>query len=100
MVMAMVATAAARPRRRSIARLVRADYALRIDMTKPKPKDQLQKRGRKSAFRPEYILIAKACARFGAIEEEIADELHINHATLDNWKKKTCSFAAPAHGRI
>jgi hypothetical protein len=40
-------------------------------MTKPKPKDQLQKRGRKSAFRPEYILIAKACARFGAIEEEI-----------------------------
>ena len=72
---------------------LRADYALPIDMTKPKPKDQLQKRGRKSAFRPEYILIAKACARFGAIEEEIADELHINHATL-------CSFAAPAHGRI
>ena len=61
-------------------------------MTKPKPKDQLQKRGRKSAFRPEYILIAKACARFGAIEEEIADELHINHATLDNWKKKYPEF--------
>jgi hypothetical protein len=85
---------------RSIARCVRADYTLRIDMTKAKPKGQLQKRGRKSAFRPEYILIAKACARLGAIEEEIADELHINHATLDNWKKKTCSFAAPAHGRI
>ena len=46
---------------------------LRID-TKPKPKDQLQKRGRKSAFRPEY-LIAKTCPRFGAIEEKIADEL-------------------------
>ncbi len=61
-------------------------------MTKPKPKDQLQKRGRKSDFRPEYILIAKACARFGAIEEEIADELHINHATLDNWKKKYPEF--------
>jgi Homeodomain-like domain len=61
-------------------------------MTKPKPKDQLQKRGRKSVFRPEYILIAKACARFGAIEEEIADELHINHATLDNWKKKYPEF--------
>ena len=61
-------------------------------MTKPKPKDQLQKRVRKSAFRPEYILIAKACARFGAIEEEIADELHINHATLDNWKKKYPEF--------
>jgi hypothetical protein len=38
-----------------IARRVCADYALRIDMTKPKPKDQLQKRGRKSDFRPEYI---------------------------------------------
>src|ERR1700756_5415466 len=61
-------------------------------MTKPKPKDQLQKRGRKSIFRPEYILIAKACARFGATEEEIADELHINHATLDNWKKKYPEF--------
>jgi hypothetical protein len=47
----------------------------RIHMTKPKPKDQLQKRGRKSVFRPEYILIAKACARFGAIEDEIANEL-------------------------
>ena len=61
-------------------------------MTKPKPKDQLEKRGRKSAFRPEHILIAKACARFGAIEEEIADELHINHATLDNRKKKYPEF--------
>jgi hypothetical protein len=77
---------------RSIARRVRADYALRTDMTQPKPKHQLQKRGRKSKFRPEYILIAKACARFGAIEDEIADELHINHATLDNWKKKYPEF--------
>jgi hypothetical protein len=40
-------------------------------MIKPKPKDQLQKCGRKSDFRPEYILIAKACARFGAIEDEM-----------------------------
>ena len=56
-------------------------------MTKPKPKDQLQKRGRKSLFREEYILIAKAAARFGAIEDEIADELNIAHDTLDSWKK-------------
>ena len=89
---------AAKPRGRDhlkvddIARRVRADYALRIDMTKPKPNDQLQKRGRKSDFRPEHVLIAKACARFGAIEEEIADELHINHATLDNRKKKYPEF--------
>ena len=74
------------------ARRVRADYALRIDMTKPKPKDQLQKRGRKSDFRPEYILIAKACARFGAIEDEIANELNIGPATLDRWKQKYPEF--------
>ena len=61
-------------------------------MTKPKPKDQLQKRGRKSAFRPEYILIAKACARFGAIEDEIANELNIGPATLDRWKQKYPEF--------
>ena len=67
-------------------------YALPIDMTKPKPKDQLQKRGRKSDFRPEYILIAKACARFGAIEDEIANELNIGPATLDRWKQKYPEF--------
>ena len=57
-------------------------------MTKPKPKDQLQKRGRKSLFRPECILIAKAMARVGAIDEEIADELGINRETFHNWKKR------------
>ena len=61
-------------------------------MTKPKPKDQLQKRGRKSAFRPEHISIAKACARFGAIEEEIADELNIGITTLERWKEKYPEF--------
>src|SRR6185503_11925871 len=69
-----------------------AGYALRIDMTKPKPKDQLRKRGRKSDFRPEYILIAKACARFGAIEDEFANELNIGPATLDRWKQKYPEF--------
>jgi hypothetical protein len=76
----------------SIARPVRADYDSRIDMSKPKPKDQLQKRGRKSDFRPEYVLIAKACARFGAIEDEIANELNIGPATLDRWKQKYPEF--------
>ena len=61
-------------------------------MTKAKPKDQLLKRGRKSDFRPEYILIAKACARFGAIEDEIANELNIGPATLDRWKQKYPEF--------
>ena len=63
-----------------------------MDMTEPKPKDQLQKRGRKSLFRPECILIAKAAARFGAIEDEIADELKISPGTLDNWKKTKPEF--------
>jgi hypothetical protein len=48
---------------------------IRWCMTKPKPKDQLQKRGRKSLFREEFILIARAAARFGATEDENADEL-------------------------
>jgi hypothetical protein len=61
-------------------------------MTKPKPKDQLQKRGRKSLFREEFILIAKAAARFGATEDEIADELKISDTTLDNWKKTRPEF--------
>ena len=61
-------------------------------MTKPKPKDQLQKRGRKSLFREECILIAKAAARFGATEDEIADELKISDTTLDNWKIKFPEF--------
>ena len=69
------------PRRASM-----KDLFTHFDMTKPKPKDQLQKRGRKSAFRPEYILIAKACARFGAIEEEIADFLDVSIGCIKRWK--------------
>jgi hypothetical protein len=59
-----------------------------IDMTKPKPKDQMLKRGRKSAFRPEYVLIAKACTRFGAIEDEIANELNIGSTTFGSMEAK------------
>ena len=55
-------------------------------MTKPKPKDQLQKRGRKSLLRPEYIRIAEVAAKFGATEEEIARELGVPRSTLNNWK--------------
>jgi hypothetical protein len=55
-------------------------------MTKAKPKDQLQKRGRKSDFRPEHVLIAKACARFGAIEDEIAAFLDVSIGCINRWK--------------
>ena len=37
-------------------------------------------------------MIAKACARFGAIEDEIANELNIGPATLDRWKQKYPEF--------
>ena len=60
-----------------------------------KTQNQLQKRGRKSLFRPECILIAKAAARFGATEEEIADELNIGITTLERWKEKYPEFRGP-----
>ena len=63
-------------------------------MTKAKPKDQLLKRGRKSDFRPEYILIAEACARFGAIEEEIADYLDVSIGCIKRWKLAYPEFRA------
>jgi hypothetical protein len=37
-------------------------------------------------------LIAKACARFGAVEDEIANELNIGPATLDRWKQEYPEF--------
>ena len=63
-------------------------------MTKPKPKDLLLKRGRKSDFRPEYILIAKACARFGAIDEEIAAFLDVSIGCIKRWKLAHPEFRA------
>ena len=62
-------------------------------MTKPKPKDLLLKRGRKSDFRPEYILIAKACARFGAIDE-IAAFLDVSIGCIKRWKLAHPEFRA------
>ena len=61
-------------------------------MTKPKNKDQLQKRGRKSLFREEFVLIAKAMAKLGAIDEEIADELNIGITTLERYKENYPAF--------
>ena len=61
-------------------------------MTRPKNKDQLQKRGRKSLFREEFILIARAMAKLGAIDEEIADELNIGITTLERYKESYPEF--------
>jgi hypothetical protein len=36
--------------------------------------------------------LQKACARFGAIEDQIANELNIGSATLDRWKQKYPEF--------
>ncbi len=68
-------------------------------MTKPKTKDQLQKRGRKTDFRPEYIRIAEVAAKFGAIEEEIAGELGVTRKTLNSWKEKFPGFSSRLKAR-
>ena len=57
-------------------------------MTKPKSKEQLQKRGRKSLFRPEHIRIAEVAAKYGATDEEIADDLGIALSNLKKWRVK------------
>ena len=61
-------------------------------MTARKPKDQLQKRGRKSDFRPEFIRIAFIAAKYGAIEEEIARDLGVSPRTFANWKNSYPEF--------
>jgi len=61
-------------------------------MTKPKPKDQLQKRGRKPLFRPEYILIAKAAARRDVQNiDHAVGVYHISEApmTEEDWIRET-----------
>jgi hypothetical protein len=61
-------------------------------MTARKPKDQLQKRGRKSGFRSEFIRIAFIAAKYGAIEEEIARDLGVSPRTFANWKNSYPEF--------
>ena len=61
-------------------------------MTARKPKDQLQKRGRKSGFRSEFIRIAFIAAKYGAIEEEIARDLGVSPRTFANWKNSFPEF--------
>lgn len=58
-------------------------------MTARKPKDQLQKRGRKSGFRSEFIRIAFIAAKYGAIEEEIARDLGVGRGTFSRWKENS-----------
>jgi hypothetical protein len=61
-------------------------------MTARKPKDQLQKRGRKSGFRSEFIRIAFIAAKYGAIEEEIARDLGVSRSTFNRWKELSPEF--------
>jgi hypothetical protein len=44
-------------------------------MTKPKPTNELMKRGRPSTFKPEYVEQAKKLCLLGATDEDIADFL-------------------------
>jgi len=58
-------------------------------MTARKPKDELQKRGRKSLFRPEYhIRIAEVAAKYGATDEEIAEDFGIALSNFKKWRVK------------
>jgi hypothetical protein len=55
-------------------------------MTKKKDPNDLQKSGRKSLFKREYIeQIGKLC-EFGRTDEEIAYFFNISPKTFDNWK--------------
>ena len=57
-------------------------------MTKKKDPNDLQKSGRKSLFKREYIeQIGKLC-EFGRTDEEIAYFFNISPKTFDNWKSE------------
>ena len=49
-------------------------------------------RGRPSIYAPVLCIAARAFARLGLVDEEIAHELKISTATLNNWKKEHPEF--------
>jgi hypothetical protein len=61
-------------------------------MTKPKPKSQLQKRGRKSAYRPEYSGLAEQYCKGGMTDLEVADMFGVSGVTVWAWKTRFPEF--------
>jgi len=64
-------------------------------MTKKKDADKLKKRGRKSLFNPnKHPQQVKELAEAGKTNEQIADALNIDPATLKRWMQKNPEFRA------
>lgn len=62
-------------------------------MTKPKPKDQLKPRGRKTKYNPiTHPAMVKALTESGAINTELAEKLKVSVPTLNAWSKKYPEF--------
>jgi DNA-binding XRE family transcriptional regulator len=50
------------------------------------------KRGRRSAYRPEYAVQAAKLTKLGAIDSELADFFGVSEQTLNAWKKRYPDF--------
>jgi hypothetical protein len=61
-------------------------------MTKRKPPDQLQKRGRKSTFDKRFIDVAKRMAYLGATDEDLAIAFGVTIKCVIEWRAKHPQF--------
>jgi hypothetical protein len=61
-------------------------------MTKRKPPDQLQKRGRKSTFDKRFIDVAKRMAYLGATDEDLAIAFGVTMKCVIEWRAKHPQF--------
>ncbi|WP_245005036.1 helix-turn-helix domain-containing protein [Paraburkholderia sacchari] len=50
------------------------------------------KRGRRTAYRPEYVEQAAKLTKLGAIDSELADFFGVSEQTLNTWKKRYPEF--------
>jgi hypothetical protein len=61
-------------------------------MTKRKPPDQLQKRGRKSTFDKRFIDVAKRMAYLGATDQDLAVAFGVTIKCVMEWRAKHPQF--------
>jgi hypothetical protein len=61
-------------------------------MTKRKPPDQLQKRGRKSTFDKRFIDVAKRMAYLGATDQDLAVAFGVTIKCIIEWRAKHPQF--------
>jgi hypothetical protein len=55
-------------------------------MTKKKPRDQLQKNGRKSTFLVQYVDVARRMAYLGATDRDLAAAFNCTIKCIWDWK--------------